>query len=90
MTGSNDNYLMFRIGQIHAMVKQMHGVICANPQEAKVSKRFIGKDMFAEIGKVAIRVLAPLAMGHLWAWLMWLGAMIVLGYKLAVKFIFGS
>lgn len=85
-----DNYLMFRVGQIHAMVKQMHGRICANPPEAKVSKNWFGKDMFAEIGKALIRILAPMAMGHIWAWLMWLGAMAVLGYKLVLKFIVGS
>lgn len=84
-----DHYLMFRVGQIHAMVTQMHGRICANHPEAP-SKNSIVKGMAGEFGRTMLRVLTPIAWPYLVALLSWVGAMIVLGYKLVLRFIVGS
>lgn len=85
-----DHYLMFRVGQIHAMVKQMHGKICANPPEAPASRSLFPKGMFAEIGKVLPRIIIPMAWPYILALLTWIGAMIVLGYKLVLRYFIGS
>ena len=89
MTGSQDNYLMFRVGQIHAMVKQMHGKICASPQE-QPRKSFIGKDMLIAFGQSLPRVIIPMAWPYLLALLTWIGAMIVLGYKIVFRYFGGG
>ena len=90
MTGSNDNHLMFRVGQIHAMVKQIHTTICVSPPKEPVSKSLFPKGMFAEIGKVLPRIMIPIAWPYLVAFGTWILAMIVLGYKLVLRFIVGS
>ena len=84
-----DNHLMFRVGQIHTMVKQIHTTVCAS-QKAQPSKSFIGKDTLIAIGQALPRVIVPIAWPYLLAFLTWVGAMIVLGYKLVIRFFGGG
>ena len=91
-----DNHLMFRVGQIHTMasqsldlMKEMHGRICANP-EAPASKSWFGKNTLIAFGQALPRVIVPIAWPYLLAFLTWVGAMIVLGYKIALRFFVGS
>lgn len=64
MTGPHDNYLMFRVGQIHAMVSQIHTRVCANP-EAPPSKRSMLKGMCQEFGRTLFRMITPIAWPYL-------------------------
>lgn len=85
-----DHYLMYRIGQIHTLVKQIHTQVCANPPKAQVSKSFIGKDMLIEFGRNLPRVIIPIAWPYILALLTWIGAMMLLGYKLVLRYFGGG
>ena len=90
MTGQQENsHLMFRIGEMHTLIKQMHGKICANP-EVPPSKSWFGKDTLTAFGQALPRVIVPIAWPYLLAFLTWVGAMIVLGYKLVIRFFGGG
>ncbi len=87
MTGQRDKvyeavlYSIFLHGKTNELLRQNHGKTCANPQEAKVSKRFIGKDMLIEAGKSVLRVLVPYLTPYILAALTGFGAMIVALWK---------
>ena len=90
MTGQQENsHLMFRIGEMHTLIKQMHGKICANP-EVQPSKSWFGRDTLTAFGQALPRVIVPIAWPYLLAFLTWVGAMMVLGYKIALRFFVGS
>ena len=90
MTGQPEtSHLMFRIGETHTLIKQMHGRICANP-EVPASKSWFGKDTLTAFGQALPRVIVPIAWPYLLAFLTWVGAMIVLGYKLVIRFFGGG
>jgi hypothetical protein len=84
-----DNYLMFRVGQMHTLLKQIHTRVCVSPPEAP-SKISIGKGMAGEFGRTLLRVMVPYLTPYIRALLTWIGAMIVLGYKLVLRFFGGS
>jgi hypothetical protein len=54
------------------------------------SKRSRIPPWLQESGRMLLKGAMSLAAPVLWAWLTWIGAGVVLGYKLAVKFIIGS
>lgn len=95
MTGQRDKvyeavlYSIFLHGKTNELLKQIHTTICVNPPKEQVSKSFMPKGMFAEIGRVLPRIIIPIAWPYLVALLTWIGAMVVLGYKLVLRY-FGS
>lgn len=74
-----DHYLMFRVGQIHTLVKQIHTRVYATP--AAPSKSFIGKGVAGEFGRTILRALVPYLTPYILAAMTGLGAMIVALWK---------
>ena len=85
MTGSHDHYLMFRIGQIHTMVKQIHTQVCAS----KTSQPSKTKAMLLEFGRAGLKAVMPLLTPYILAFLTGLGAMIVTAWKAFTRGWFG-
>ena len=67
------------------LLKEIHGRVSVEmPKKSRIPSWLL------EFGRMALRAVMPLAAPVLWAWAVWIAAMLGLGYKLAVKFILGS